>query len=103
MSDILTKYKTEISKFCRANGVIKLSLFGSYKKNTYNKDSDIDLLVEFENGTRIGFLDIARMERELSEILKMKVDLRTPEELSKYFRNSVIKEAEPIYNWENKT
>lgn len=69
-------------------------LFGSYLKNTYNENSDIDLLVEFENDSRLGLLDIARMERELSEIIGRKVDLRTQAELSKYFRDTIVKEAE---------
>ncbi|MBK7377960.1 MAG: nucleotidyltransferase family protein [Ignavibacteriales bacterium] len=91
--DVLSKYSSELNLFCKVNRIKKLSLFGSYAKNSYNEDSDIDLLVEFEEGTEYGFLDVARMERELSEIIGKKVDLRTPEELSRYFRDTVVKEA----------
>ncbi|MGB5531093.1 MAG: nucleotidyltransferase family protein [Ignavibacteriaceae bacterium] len=91
--DILTKYSIEIKDFCKVNKIKKLSLYGSYSKNTYNEESDIDLLVEFEENTGYGLLDIARIERELSEITGKKVDLRTPEELSMYFRDKVVKEA----------
>jgi len=97
MNEILEKHKNDINRFCVANKITRLSLFGSYKKKRYTKDSDIDLLVEFEKGSKNGLLDIARMERELSEMLNLKVDLRTPEELSKYFRDAVIKEAEIKY------
>lgn len=82
-----------LEEYCKANEIKKLSLFGSYLKNTYNEESDVDLLVEFEDDTEYGLLDLARMERELSEMIGKKVDLRTPDELSKYFRDTVVKEA----------
>ena len=90
--DILIDNKL-LEEFCKANGIKKLSLFGSYLKNTYNEESDVDLLVEFEDDTEYGLLDVARMERELSEMTRKKVDLRTSEELSRYFRDKVVKEA----------
>jgi len=90
--DILIDNKL-LEEFCKANGIKKLSLFGSYLKNTYNEESDVDLLVEFEDDTEYGLLDVARMERELSEMIGKKVDLRTSEELSRYFRDTVVKEA----------
>lgn len=62
-----------------------------------NDRSDIDLLVEFENDTGYGLLDVVRIEGELSEIIGRKVDLRTPEELSRYFRDKVVKEAQVKY------
>ena len=91
--DILNKHSKELIDFCKSNKIKKLSLFGSYLKNKYNAESDIDLLVEFEKNTGYGLLDITRIERELSEMIKKKVDLRTPEELSKYFRDKVVKES----------
>ena len=91
--DILNKHSKELIDFCRSNKIKKLSLFGSYLKNKYNAESDIDLLVEFEKNTGYGLLDITRIERELSEMIKQKVDLRTPEELSKYFRDKIVKES----------
>jgi hypothetical protein len=61
-------------------------------------DSDIDLLVEFEPGTRIGLLNLAGIEIELSEMLGGKrVDLRTAQDLSRYFRDEVVRTAEPQY------
>jgi predicted nucleotidyltransferase len=95
--DILSKYSVEIKNFCRANKIKKLSLFGSYLTNKFKEVSDIDLLVEFDDDCDYGYLDIARVERELSEILGKQVDLRTPKELSKYFRESVVKEAKVSY------
>lgn len=95
--DMLNKYSNELKIFCKANKIKKLALFGSYLKNIYTEESDIDFLVELEADTEYGLLDVARMERELSEIIGKKVDLRTPEELSRYFRDSVVKEAEVKY------
>ena len=94
----LDKYSNEIKDYCKTNKIVKLSLFGSYLANTQTNESDVDLLVEFEKDADYGLLDVAReMERELSEILGRQVDLRTPEELSRYFRESVVKEAKVKY------
>jgi predicted nucleotidyltransferase len=95
--DVLNKYKNELNSFCKANKIKKLSLFGSHLKGTANADSDVDLLVEFEEDTEFGLVDVARIERELAEIIGKKVDLRTPEELSRYFRDTVVKEARVKY------
>lgn len=96
--DILNKYSEGIKDYCKANKIKKLSLFGSYLTNTHREGSDIDLLVEFDENANHGLLDIARMERELSEKLGKKVDLRTPNELSKYFREMIVREATVFYN-----
>ena len=96
--DALIKYSMEIKSFCKSNKIKKLLLFGSYLKNNYSADSDVDLLVEFEEDTGYGLLDLSRMERELSEIIGKKVDLRTPNELSRYFRDTVLREAKVEYD-----
>ena len=83
--------KKEIIEFCERNYIEKLSFFGSVLRDDVGSDSDIDVLVEFEPGRTPGFLKLARMERELSEILGgRKVDMRTPEDLSRYFRDEVV-------------
>ena len=96
--DILNKYSKEIEDYCKANKIKKLSLFGSYLTNTHHEVSDVDILVEFNENANYGLLDVARMERELSDMIGKKVDLRTPNELSKYFRDAVVKEATVFYN-----
>lgn len=88
----------KLSSFCRRNGIRKLSFFGSVLREDFRPDSDVDVLVEFEPGRTPGFLRIATMEHELSEILGgRKVDLRTPQDLSRYFRDEVIAGAEVQY------
>ncbi len=67
-------------------------------REDFRPDSDIDVLVEFEDGHTPGLLGIARMERELTEILGgRRVDLRTPDDLSRYFRLEVLAKAEVQY------
>ena len=90
--------REKIADFCRRNRIRKLSLFGSALKGKLRKDSDIDLLVEFQTDEAPSLLDLSRMERELSTILDgRKVDLRTPNELSRYFRDEVLSTASVQY------
>jgi predicted nucleotidyltransferase len=86
-----------IAAFCRANGIRKLSLFGSALTDRFRDDSDIDLLIEFEPDQRTGYLRMAALERELSEIIGRKADLRTAGELSRHFREDVLRDAVPQY------
>jgi predicted nucleotidyltransferase len=90
--------RDKIAAFCKRNRILRLSLFGSALKGKLRKDSDIDLLVEFHADEAPSFVDLARMERELSTILDgRKVDLRTPNELSRYFRDEVLSTASVQY------
>jgi hypothetical protein len=90
--------KEQIAAFCRKHRIRRLALFGSVLRQDFPPDSDVDVLVEFEPGSVPGLFGIARMERELSALLGgRKVDLRTPEDLSRYFRQSVLAEAELQY------
>ena len=87
-----------LEQFCRKNRIRKLSLFGSVLRNDFRQESDIDVLVEFEKNGVPGLLGISRMERGLSQIFGgRKIDLRTPEDLSKYFRQQVLSTAEVQY------
>ena len=88
----------KIADFCRRNHIRKLSLFGSILRDDFNPDSDIDVLVEFEPDHIPSFFKLFDMEEELSSIFDgRKVDLRTPEELSKYFRDEVVAASEVHY------
>ena len=88
----------KIAGFCKRNRIRRLSLFGSALRGELRKDSDIDLLIEFQPGDTPSLLDLARMERELSTVLGgRKVDLLTPQELSRYFRDEVLSSASVQY------
>lgn len=86
-----------IAEFCRRHRVRRLSFFGSVLRDDFRPDSDVDVLVEFESGTRIGLVGLAGLEIELGEILGRKVDLRTPADLSRHFRDAVLSEAATEY------
>lgn len=88
----------QLARFCRKQHIRRLSLFGSTLAGTARPDSDIDLLVEFEPGREPGLLGLATMEAELAAMLGgKKVDLRTPQDLSRHFRDHVLRTAEVQY------
>lgn len=94
---ITTEFPTEqIEALCRKHHIARLSLFGSVLHGDNTSTSDLDILVEFEEGHTPGFA-FAGIQRELSELLCRNVDLHTPASLSRYFRHEVLKEASPLY------
>ncbi len=87
-----------LEALCQRYRIRRLSLFGSTLKGTNRPDSDVNLLVEFEPGATPGLLRMTQIELELSELLAgSKVDLRTAEDLSRYFREEVVDTAEVQY------
>lgn len=86
----------QIAEFCRRHHIRKLALFGSVLREDFRPDSDVDVLVEFEPEQRVG-LAFFSMQDELSDLLGRKVDLHTPNFLSRYFRDEVLAEAEVLY------
>jgi predicted nucleotidyltransferase len=86
-----------LAEFCRRHNIRRWSLFGSVLGHDFRPNSDVDLLVEFDPGHPVGFIRLAGMELELSELLGRKADLRTPNELSRYFRQDVLRTAEVQY------
>ena len=84
--------KERVAEFCRKHHIKKLAIFGSVLRDDFRDNSDIDLLVEFEPGQTPGLAFFA-MQEELSSILGRKVDLNTPQCLSRYFRDKVLQEA----------
>ncbi len=98
MSNQIIFPKEQIADFCRHRHIRRLAVFGSALRSDFNEASDIDILVEFEPEHIPGLFGMARMERELAALLGgRKVDLRTPEDLSRYFRQEVLNEAEVQY------
>lgn len=89
--------KQAIAEFCQRNHICKLSLFGSVLTDCFGPDSDVDVLVEFEPGARVSLFDVGGMMHELTEMLGRQVDIRTPADLSRYFRDRVIAESELLY------
>jgi len=93
----LSVSKEKIAAFCARHHIRKFAFFGSVLRNDFRPDSDVDVLVEFEPGHTVGLLRMAGLEMELSEMLGRKADLRTPGDLSRYFREEVLRTAEVQY------
>ena len=98
MSELLFSDYSALASLCRRRHIRRLSLFGSALRGNARPDSDVDLLVEFSREAKPSFLDVAEIEQELSVLLAgRRVDLRTAEDLSRYFRDEVLREAELQY------
>ena len=98
MNPVLPLDETTLAQFCERHHIHRLALFGSHLKGTARPDSDIDLLVEFDPEHIPSLLDIVGMELKLAEMLGgKKVDLRTAQDLSRYFRDEVVRMAEVQY------
>jgi hypothetical protein len=100
--EYLTTYFPQVSKeelelICRRYHIKSLSLFGSMLHKDEHNDSDLDLLVEFETGHTPGFT-FAQIQAELAQLFGRTVDLHTRYSLSKYFKETVVKEAASIYS-----
>jgi predicted nucleotidyltransferase len=90
--------EAEIADVCRRNGIRRLALFGSLLTDRFSESSDIDVLVEFRPQERVGFFRLADIEGELSRFLGgRKIDLRTPMDLSRHFREEVLQNARVVY------
>jgi uncharacterized protein len=87
----------ELASFCRRNRIRRLALFGSVLRDDFSPDSDVDVLVEFEPGARVGLIGLAGMEIELARILGRQVEMHTVKGLSPHFRREVLDLAEVRY------
>ena len=86
-----------IAGFCRRHQIKQLSVFGSVLRDDFTPQSDIDVLVEFESGAQVGFIALARMQRELAELLGRPVDLVPRQGLKPFIREAVLASAEVVY------
>ena len=96
MSPRISIDRQQIAEFCRKHHIKKLSLFGSVLRDDFRPKSDVDVLVEFEQGHTPGFAFFG-MQEELSKVIGRKVDLNTPGFISRFIRKQVIKEAQVQY------
>lgn len=89
---------SRLAEICRHRHITRLALFGSTLNDTVRPDSDIDILVEFEPGNEPGLLRLAAIEAELSALAGgRRIDLRTAQDLSRHFRDDVIRAAHVQY------
>ena len=86
----------KVKDFSRRHHIRRLSLFGSVLRDDFGPESDVDVLVEFDSAHVPG-LAFFGMEEELSALMGRKIDLNTPNFLSRYYREAVLAEAETYY------
>jgi uncharacterized protein len=94
---ILDQRKAEIAAICRRYKVAELAVFGSAAGGDFRSDSDIDFLVEFVPGTPIGLIEFGRLQAELEAALHRKVDLVSKRGLKPSLRETVLRQAQPVY------
>jgi uncharacterized protein len=87
----------KLADFCRAHHLKRLAFFGSVLRRDFRPDSDVDVLIEFQPGREVGFFRLMAMQQELTALVGREVDLRTPEDLSRLFRDTVVAGAEVQY------
>ena len=87
----------DLAAFCRRHGIRRLALYGSALRDDFRGNSDVDVLVEFLPGRTPGLMSMASMELELGRLIGREVELRTYEDLSRYFRDDVRASARELY------
>ncbi|MDX9973418.1 MAG: nucleotidyltransferase domain-containing protein [FCB group bacterium] len=85
--------KAQLAAFCRKHHITKLAFFGSVLTDGFGPDSDVDVLFEYDPAYTPSLFDLAGMEEELSALLCRRADMRTAADLSKYFRDEVVRSA----------
>ena len=97
MSTKIDVPKAKIEDFCRRNRIRRLAFFGSVLREDFSPESDVDVLVEFEAGAKVGLITLAGMDIELSRLLGRKVEIHTVKGLNPHFRDEVLDLAEVQY------
>lgn len=97
MKDSINIDSKKINSFCQKHHIAYLALFGSVLTPKFTKKSDVDVLVKFEKKHIPHLLGIIKMESELTDIIGRTVDLKTPNDLSSFFRDEVVAAAKIIY------
>ena len=91
LEQLLHEKRDEIRRIATAHGAYNIRVFGSVARNQARKNSDVDILVDFEKP--IGLFEYARLKLYLEEMLGRQVDLVTPEALRKELREDILREA----------
>jgi len=98
MNKEISVQKEKLAEFCRGHHISRLAVYGSVLRGDFAPESDVDVLVDFEPGCTPGFFKLFEMQEELSGLFGgRRIDLRTPQDLSRYFRDEVIANAEVHY------
>ena len=87
--------ENKVVSILEKNNVKKIGIFGSYDRGVKRTDSDMDILVNFND--RKSLITLVRIERELSETIGVKVDLLTEQSVSPYLIDRIKSELKVIY------
>lgn len=87
----------QLSAFCRRHHIREMALFGSVLRSDFGRQSDIDVLIEFDPNAKIGLLAYAAVQRELSELLRRPVDLVTRRGLKPLIAQEILDSAQVVY------
>jgi len=87
------KLKKQIIDFFKDKDIKKVELFGSFARGEQNKNSDIDLLIDFKD----GLFEFVKLKNSLEEKLNKKVDLVTKDSISPYIWEYVKNDVKVIY------
>lgn len=93
-SDSLGRARQVILAESREHGAKNVRIFGSFARGTERSTSDIDLLVEMEEGRTL--LDLIALERSLGRRLGRRIDIITERSLSPHLRERILAEARPL-------
>jgi uncharacterized protein len=86
-----------LAEVCRRYHVRELSLFGSVLSEDFREDSDIDVLVEYEPGSRVSLFDMSDLRFELMELFGRKVDLVSKRGLRRGYREHILSTCKHLY------
>jgi len=86
-----------LAEVCQRNDIVLMVIFGSFVRGEQSSESDIDIAIEFDKGSRKTLLDLVRIEEELTEVFGRKVDLGILSSINPYIIDSVKREMRVIY------
>jgi predicted nucleotidyltransferase len=90
--------QVEIAAFCNRWKVAELALFGSVLRADFSPESDVDVLVTFEQKAEVSLFDMAQMQIELQDIFKRPVDILEKDALrNPYRKREILSTAQVVY------
>ena len=94
IADLLKSKRPEILRLAQAHGAHNVRIFGSVARGEARSESDVDFLVEMDNGRSL--LDLIELSQDLETLLQRKVDILTDQGLSPYLEQQIHAEAVPL-------
>lgn len=98
LAPVVQRHLSEISQVCQQEGIAFLAVFGSATRHDFTEASDIDLIVQFVPGQRVGLIRFLRIQDRLSKVLEGRgIDMHTLRELHPLIRDKVQQQMVPIF------